>query len=183
MSGRNNVMQIEINEKGDVKLIKEYINILCQYRRFVKNPFANVRNLWHDYYIYCAVIALLCTSFVRDIVKGNGGAVAMFLTGALMFAMATRIVRIVNLNKMVKKVKRDNRKSIIILDESGVGIEKEGSVLKLSWEKIRALREFDEIACFIANDVGEGIVSFNKKYLDQVEQYMKENKIDIQLIK
>ena len=177
-----NKMQIEVDERGNEKLIKEFINIICQYRRLVKNPFAHVRNFWNTYYIYSALTVLLCGSFIKNIVKGNGDVLTMILTGALLFALVTWIIRIVNLHKMVKKVKGDTRKSKIVLDETGVGIEKEGSVLKVSWEKIKALREFDGIACFIANDVGEGIVSFSKKYLQQIEQYIKENEIDIQLI-
>lgn len=168
-------MVLKIDHKGSEAFYTETVNVVAQYRGLLKKPERKVENLFKTYTllaIACAVMFVLL------------GAMAIFwgadsMTNVLMVLMAALFVMLIvyltTLKKLRSKMMKDDRTSVLTLDETGVELNKEDSqIIKLAWDNVAFVRNFGESIGFVSKDVSGLVISIESKWKDEVFPYLRE---------
>ena len=175
-------MQFEINEKGSEKAYKEFVNIIYQFRQLIKNPHKKISNLFARCYFFIGAFLILIVMNSIFLFIGSLDSIGFALIMLLVIGELIYIKSLTNMNKMYNTIRNDKRTAIVTVDEKGVEINKEGSVIRTSWDKIAYIRKFQEILCFITTNEGEGLISLDKKYMDEIKRYVEQQGIDVVVI-
>ncbi|MDO5455563.1 MAG: hypothetical protein Q4F25_01460 [Eubacteriales bacterium] len=175
-------MRIEVQEKGTEGYYKEVVNVVTQCRTIMKDPGKDLQDAFIStkrsltISIVLFVVLGLMTIFVGASVLTI---IALMLTAVnITFCLGHRM----NLNKSVAKLASDERRTVLILDESGVALEKEGTmVIRFGWENLAFLRIYELTVCFFAKE-GTGVITVNRKYEEQIMKYIKESGVAVRII-
>lgn len=177
-------MTIEVKEKGSEEFYKEVVNVISQYRQFIKKPEAKLSDNFKTYTILMAAMAILFVLWVmRGIFDGFDAWTGAVLASTFMAFVVLFIYR-KNMSKMVQAYLNDGRTSMITLDEKGVELNKNGSeVMRVGWESVALVRTFHESTCFIAKNVTGLVIAVTNLYKDDIMNYLEDNNIDVKIIK
>ena len=177
-------MTIEVKEKGSEEFYKEVVNVISQYRQFIKKPEAKLSDNFKTYTILMATMAILFVLWImRGIFDGFDAWTGAVLASTFMAFVVLFIYR-KNMTKMVEAYLNDGRTSMITLDEKGVELNKNGSeIMRVGWESVALVRSFNESTCFIAKNVTGLVIAVTNLYKDDVMNYLEDNNIDVMIIK
>lgn len=177
-------MTIEIKEKGSRKFYKEVVNVLTQYRQLLYKPEDKLKDNFTRYILLTAVMAFLAIIYV---ISGSKGAFTTSKILVVVFGSLAAIASLVNylrMNKAVNAYLADDRPSAVNLDENGIEIEKTGSqAVRLAWDNVAFVRSFSEATCFFAKDLSGIVLCVNNNYKKEVLDYIKNNGIDVKVVK
>ncbi len=179
----DNVLRIEVKEKGTRAFYKEVVSVTYQYLRLMKKPERKLRDSFKEltaYMVICAVLLALLA--VMGFAWGFDGltiiAMAVMLAGLIIGAILYS-----NLNDMVKKFLADPNPSILTLDEAGIELNKEGAqLIRLAWDNVAFVRVFQESVCFFAKGVRGLVIGVNRSREQEVLEYLSSNKINVRII-
>jgi ABC-type transport system involved in cytochrome bd biosynthesis fused ATPase/permease subunit len=178
------IMTIEVKEKGSRQSYKEAVNVLTQYQQLLYRPTDKLKDSFTRY----TLLSLAMTAmFVMSIIGGiNGGFNGMKITTAVFaaFAAVATIFILIRMKKMVDGYAKDDRLSVVTLDDNGVEIEKTGSqAIRLAWDNVAFVRSFGENTCFFSKDQNGVVLFVNNKYRKEIMDYIKSNNIDVNVVK
>lgn len=177
-------MTIEIKEKGTRSFYREVVNILTQYRQLLYAPGEKLRdNFMRTIMLTLAMAAILVMFLYGGITQGfsTSKVLAMVFSG---LATVTTLIYLFRLEKMVNGYLADDHPSVVTIDESGVGIEKVGSQnVRLAWENVAFVRSFKESTSFFSGDLSGIVLSVTNDYRKEILNYIKNNGIDVKVIK
>lgn len=176
-------MKIEIKEQGTKEFYEEVVNVLMQYKKLIKDPECKLTDNFKSFRSTVKVAAVV---FVFCMAVGfiAGWSRPLFISTAVLWvAGAMMLVYLNNMNKAVKRYLEDKRASVVFLDERGVAMTKDGSlVIRLAWSDVAFVRVFSESTCFFPKeDVGVVIAVINT-YRDEIRDYMENNETGVRYI-
>jgi hypothetical protein len=88
------------------------------------------------------------------------------------------------MNKAVKEYMNDDRPSVVTLDDNGVEIEKKDSqAIRLAWDNVAFVRVFNESTCFFSKDLNGIVLAVNNKYKNELLDYIKDNNIQVLVVR
>lgn len=176
-------MRIEIKELEGREFYQEIINVLMQYKKFKKNPEAPLTD---NFQMFRTVVKVAAVAFAVVLIVGFivGWSSPILLCTAVCWVCAAMLL--VNLRKMDKAVTdlvEDKRPSVVILDERGAALSKDGSLqIRMPWDHIEFVRLFDKSICFVPDEEIGIVIPLNKKYLDDVKEYLSNNDTGVKAI-
>ena len=88
-----------------------------------------------------------------------------------------------NMKKLLGKLQDDPRTSVFSMDDRGIELDKEGAqIVRIAWDNLAFVRAFKESICFASKE-GTGItISIDRKYENEIRQYMTEHVPSIEII-
>ena len=102
---------------------------------------------------------------------------------ALVIAVAMCLAYLHMLGKALKTLMNDSRSSVLILDDSGVELNKEDSqIVKLAWSNISFIRLYANSLTFVSADQTGLIISIAKNYAGDIVSWMKDNQPNVRII-
>lgn len=176
-------MRIEIKELEGRDFYSEVINVLMQYKKFIKNPEAPLTD---NFRLFRTVVKAAAAAFAVIVVIGFivGWSSPILIGTAVCWVCAAMLI--VNLRKMDKAVTDlvdDKRPAVVILDERGAALSKDGSLqIRMPWEHIAFVRAFDRSICFVPDEEIGIVIPLNKKYLDDIKDYLANNDTGVRAI-
>lgn len=177
-------MTIEIKKKGTRKFYKEVVNIVTQYRQLLYAPGEKLRDNFTRYTFLTLAMLLMFGMFLYGGLKGSFNTMGILaMVFAALAAIAT-IIYLFKMNNMVNAYLADDRPSVVTLDENGVEIAKTGAQsVRLAWENVAFVRSFSESTSFFSGDLSGIVLSVTNDCRKELLDYIKENNIDVKVIK
>ena len=177
-------MTIEIKENGTRQFYKEVVNVVTQYRQLLYKPEDKLKDSFKKNIFMMTAMALLFLIFLYGGITGSFDTMKILaMAFAAMAAVATAIV-LSRMYKMVDGYLADERPSIVTMDENGIELEKKGSqAVRLAWDNVAFVRSFNESTCFFSKDMSGIVLSITNDYKNELLDYIKENNIDVKVVK
>ena len=177
-------MTIEIKEKGTKQFYKEVVNVITQYRQLLYRPNDKLKDNFTRYIFLIIAMVLL---FLMNLYGGINGTFNVMKILVMVFsaiaAVATAFVYL-RMKKMVDGYLADDRPSVVTIDESGIGIEKTGAqAVKLAWDNVAFVRSFIESTCFFSKDLSGIVLSVNNDHRKELMDYIRDNNIEVTVIR
>ena len=177
-------MKIEINEKGSRAFYNETVNVMSQFKALSRNPAAKLRDnlgAMKRYSIICG--ALLVMLAVMCITARRAGAIQV----AAMVLMVANIVMSLmvyrTMSSTAEKMMADQKPRVLTLDETGASLTGEGTVdVSIPWSWMAFVRSFNDATCFIPESEGGIIISVEKRYKQQIEDYIRDNGVKVRVL-
>lgn len=173
-------MRIEIKEEGTRELYTEVVNVLMQYRKLIRNPEAALNDNFKSFRTICKAAA---AAFVVIMICGFlfGWNNIIFICSAITWVcVAMLLVYLNKMNKTVQAYLDDKRRSVIILDERGVALSKDGSLaVRLDWDNVAFVRSFTESTCFVPDEELGIVIPVPNTYRDEIRDYMTNNETGV----
>ena len=175
-------MKIEIKEKGSKEFYKEVINLSSQYRYLVakkdyklKDYFSQFKKLLIAGCIVLGLLIVMCIfwgfktlDYIAIIVLG----ITMLMCGAY----------VSTLNKYLQTMMAEAGDSVLTLDKEGVELErKDAQQFRISWSNIDFVVCNKESLAFVPKLKTGVIIATERKYEDQITDWLKENKPEIEI--
>ncbi len=102
---------------------------------------------------------------------------------ALIVTLLMSVVYLTSLNRAKKGLMESGGNSVLTLDENGIELNKsDAQIVRLAWSKVAVLRIFSESLCFLSSDQNGLVIAVDRKYKDQILDWLKENPTGIQII-
>ena len=176
-------MQIEIKERGSKAFYTETINVVSQYRALLKKPDRKLKDNFKIFRLYIIICsAMLVIDALMWYFWGTDPAWLAVLV-MLVICIVMCAAFLVNMSKMRNAMMTDGRSSVLTIDEAGVELNKGGSqIVRLAWDDIAFARVFTESLAFIAKDRSGLVISVDRRYLDEVMDYLDEHPTGIKMI-
>ncbi len=174
---REDAMTIEISKRSATDAFyREAANVVGQYRRLMKRPERKLRDLFAALRVCLGVsVAFLVSVAVTGAVWGADGA-TIAAAGLFCFAILLCAVSLGSLTRLVRGLKNDPRSSLLTLDERGAELNKENSqVLRMAWDNVAFVREFDESVCFFSKEATGFVISVPSAFRGEIFAYLGEN--------
>ena len=177
-------MRIEIDKKGTKAFYKETVNVLSQYRQLLYKPDDKLKdNFKKNIFLTVAMLLIFVINLIGGINQGFSVMIVLILVFAG-FAIAATAVYMVKMNKMVNAYLADDHPSVVTIDEEGIEIEKTGSqAVRLAWDNVAFVRSFAESTCFFSKDLSGIVLSVTNDHKKELLDYIKENKIDVKVVR
>ena len=175
-------MKIEMQGQGSEAFYREVVNIVSQYSGLMKRPEAPLRDNFSQMK-RSAVISVVLFAVLSAMTIFWGASVltiiALTLTAVNIAFCASHLI---NLNRSLKGLMADTRKTALVFDGDGVAVEKDGAqTVRFAWESIAFARKFGEsLALFSGKPAG--VITANLQYEEEIMKYLKEKKPDIRMI-
>ena len=183
ISGKDNNMTIEVNEKGSKAFYKEVVNVLSQYAMFLSKPEADLPNAFGSNLRQALLMTAMFIIMLLIGLRNRFSTVIIICLVASGLAAILTLVYLQRMNRQVNNFLADDRKSVVTLDESGVELDKEGSqIVRLGWDNVALVRAFKESVCFFANDTSGVVIAVNGKYKQVIFDYLKNADINVKVI-
>lgn len=176
-------MTIEVKEKGSKEFYKEVVNVISQYRQFMKKPEAKLNDNFKSYAIMMAAMAILFVSqLLHGFIDGFDALTGAALAASFMAFIVLFIYRS-NMKKMVDAYLNDDKISTVTLDENGVELNKGGSqIIRVGWDEVALVRSFKESTCFIAKNLTGLVIAVTNTYKNDIMKYLKDNSVDVRIV-
>ena len=157
-----NVLRIEVNEKGTHAFYKEVVSATYQYQGLMKKPERKLRDSFKELKIYILICAAL---FAALAAMGFAWGFDGITIGGMIVTLA------------------DPKPSVLILDEAGVELNKEGAqVIRTAWDNVAFVRVFRESVCFFSKGVRGLVIAVNRGREEEVLDYLNSNDIKVRII-
>ncbi len=177
-------MTIEVKEKGTRQFYKEVVNIMTQYRQLLYRPEDKLKDNFTRYIVLTAAMVLLFAMNVYGGITGSFNATKILVAVFSAVAAAATLMVLFRMMKTVNGFLADDRPSVVTLDENGVGIEKTGSqAVRLAWDNVAFVRTFAESTTFFSKDLSGIVLSVMNTYRKEIQDYIKDNGIDVKVIR
>ena len=177
-------MTIEVKEKGTKQFYKEVVNIMTQYRQLLYRPEDKLKDNFTRYIFLTAAMVLLFAMNVYGGITGSFNATKILVAVFSAVAAAATLMVLFRMMKTVNGFLADDRPSVVTLDENGVGIEKTGSqAVRLAWDNVAFVRTFAESTTFFSKDLSGIVLSVMNTYRKEIQDYIKDNGIDVKVIR
>lgn len=177
-------MTIEVKEKGTRQFYKEVVNIMTQYRQLLYRPEDKLKDNFTRYIFLTAAMVLLFAMNVYGGITGSFNATKILVAVFSAVAAAATLMVLFRMMKTVNGFLADDRPSLVTLDENGVGIEKTGSqAVRLAWDNVAFVRTFAESTTFFSKDLSGIVLSVMNTYRKEIQDYIKDNGIDVKVIR
>ena len=177
-------MTIEVKEKGTRQFYKEVVNIMTQYRQLLYWPEDKLKDNFTRYIFLTAAMVLLFAMNVYGGITGSFNATKILVAVFSAVAAAATLMVLFRMMKTVNGFLADDRPSLVTLDENGVGIEKTGSqAVRLAWDNVAFVRTFAESTTFFSKDLSGIVLSVMNTYRKEIQDYIKDNGIDVKVIR
>ncbi|MBO7515858.1 MAG: hypothetical protein J6T47_09580 [Lachnospiraceae bacterium] len=173
------MLTIESDLKTHKKQAEEITNILVQYRTLLRKPACKLQNFFR----FCpiAMVLSLVASAVLGVFMATGHTTNALLDWITIFILFVLFFFSFIMFRTIRKIRDDMMKQegmvTVVLDEEGIDYDDHnGKKLKLGWNTVSFLREFNECISFLPKEsTGNGIflerIEFNKvvQYLDEID--------------
>jgi hypothetical protein len=177
-------MIIETNRSLTEAEAKEITTVMMNARQLIKNPTKKISSVFR----FCLMGAIFCALgllfFAYFLIRGDRD--ALTLTGVLITIVAMIFLAVFysGVRKTYRTfLSRGDEHVIMNLDEKGIDYEVVGNRrYQSSWENIAFIRIFQEMVYMMPKDITGMIFSVEKKYLEELKGFFKENQIQIQVI-
>ena len=177
-------MTIEVKEKGTKQFYKEVVNIMTQYRQLLYRPQDKLKDNFTRYIFLTAAMVLLFAMNVYGGITGSFNATKILVAVFSAVAAAATLMVLFRMMKTVNGFLADDRPSVVTLDENGVEIEKTGSqAVRLAWDNVAFVRTFAESTTFFSKDLSGIVLSVMNTYRKEIQDYIKDNGIDVKVIR
>lgn len=176
-------MRIEVKEEGTREFYREVVNVLMQYKKLIKDPEAALTDNFKSFRTICIAATVV---FAANILCGllfGWNNIIFFCSAVMWVCVAMLLVYLNKMNKTVQAYLDDKRKSVVILDDKGVALSKDGSLaVRLAWDNVAFVRSFAESTCFVPKEeLGIVIAVFNT-HRDEIREYMENNETGVRAI-
>lgn len=177
-------MMIETNRSLTKAEAKEITTVMINARQLIKNPTKKITDIFRFCFmgaIFCVVSVLFFSYFL---IRGDRDAIT--LTGMLITIVAVIILAV--FYRGIRKtyhtfLAHGNEHVIMNLNEKGIDYEVVGNRrYQSSWENVAFIRVFQEMIYMIPKDITGMIFSVEKKHLEELKSFLKENQIQIKVI-
>lgn len=176
-------MRIEINEKGTRELYREVVNVLMQHRKLIRDPEAVLND---NFTSFRKIGIAAAVAFVLDMLCGFlfGWSRPVFICTAILWVCAAMLLAYLNkMNKAVADYLANDRPSVVNLDERGVALSRDGSlVLRFPWDEIAFVRAFSESTCFVPKEEMGVVIIVNNAHLGEIKEYFENNKTGVRAV-
>lgn len=176
-------MRIEINEKGTEELYREAVNVLMQYKKLLKDPDAVLTD---NFTLFRKIGIAAAVVFVLNMLCGFlfGWSKPIFICTAILWVCAAMLLAYLNkMNKAVGDYLKNDKPSVVNLDERGVALSREGSlVMRFPWDDIAFVRSFSESTCFVPNEELGVVIIVNNAHIDEIRDYFGNNETVVRVI-
>lgn len=180
------MLTIETNGTTHKAQAEEITNILVSAHALMKNPKCKLRNFFR----FCPIAMVL--SLV--VAAGLGVCMATGLTTNALLDWITIVVLFLLfffsfvMFRTVRKVRDELMKHegtvTIVIDEEGIDYDDHaGKKLKVGWNTIAFLREFNECICFLPKEATGNGIFLDRCEFNKVIQYMDEVGVDLPTIR
>ncbi|MBR3508392.1 MAG: hypothetical protein IKO03_06475 [Lachnospiraceae bacterium] len=177
-------MIIETNRSLTEAEAKEITTVIMNARQLIKNPTKKISSIFR----FCRRGAIFCALgllfFSYFLIRGDRD--ALTLTGTLITIVAVIFLAVFysGVRKTYRTfLSRGDEHVIMNLDEKGIDYEVVGNRrYQSSWENVAFIRVFQEMIYMMPKDITGMIFSVEKKYLEELKSFLKENQILVQVI-
>lgn len=177
------VLRIEVTEKGTKAFYKEVVCITAQYLRLMKKPDRKFQDTFKMLKVYLAICAVLLVIVLAMGIAWGMDTLSVVAIALMGLAVALSGLQLHRLSSMADSLMNDPRTSIITLDQAGVELNKEGAqMFRMSWDEVSFVRVFDESVCFFSKGVRGMLIAVNRGREQQILAYIKENHIPVNVI-
>lgn len=179
----NEVLKIEVREKGTKAFYKEVVCVIAQYLRLMKKPDRKLQDTFKMLRTYLTICTVLLVIVLAMAIAWGMDALSIAAIALMVAAIALSGIQLYRFSNMVKAYLGDPRASLITLDPSGVELDKEGAqVIRVAWDEVAFVRVFDESVCFFAKGVRGLVIAVNRSREQEILAYLKDNRINVRLI-
>ena len=135
------MLKIEIKEKGSESFYREVVNFQAQYRFILRNPARKLKDYFKQFRTLLILGSVFLVALIFMSIFWGASTLDYAIMAALAIAMAMCLAYLHMLGKALKTLMNDSRSSVLILDDSGVELNKEDSqIVKLAWSNISFIR-------------------------------------------
>ena len=165
-------MVIETNRELTAEEAKEITSVMVHARQLLRKPDKKVPGIFRFCYMGAAFCALAVLFFTY------------FLIMISVIAIVFLVVFYLGVNKTYRTLLSHGSEHVIVtLDEKGIDYEVVGNRrFQSSWENIAFLRVLDQMIYLMPKDITGMLFSFEKKHLEELKNFLKENQIDLRII-
>lgn len=176
-------MTVEIREKGSEAFYTEVVNVMAQYRLFLKKPGRKLSNYFKQFKVLTIAGGLVAVILVLMMIFWGVDSYDYAVLAALIVTLLMSVVYLSSLNKAKNGLMESGGNSVLTLDEKGIELNKADSqIVRLAWSSVAVLRIFTESLCFISKDQNGLVIAVDKKYKSQILEWLKENPTGVQII-
>ena len=176
------MLKIEIKEKGSESFYREVVNFQAQYRFILRNPARKLKDYFKQFRTLLILGSVFLVALIFMSIFWGASTLDYAIMAALAIAMAMCLAYLHMLGKALKTLMNDSRSSVLILDDSGVELNKEDSqIVKLAWSNISFIRLYANSLTFVSADQTGLIISIAKNYAGDIVSWMKDNQPNVSI--
>ena len=166
-------MEIVVNKRGPKEYYEEFLYILYEYRRFLKNPKTKANSFSKSmiFNIVLGAIGLVLMMVSYVVFKDT---IFMIFIIALVFVLVFTILIYLQGKKRLKDLMNDEKEKIIKIDEEGITYKDAEKLYQISWNKIKYVLVNQYTVAFFPSTVDTLIISVSNEYLDDILKGIEE---------
>lgn len=174
-------MKIEINEKPDRKFYDELLYVTSYYKKIKKKPNKKITTITKELMkdIGIILLLLLIELFFYFEYQDN---IFLFMIGFIGLILIFFILYLIAVQKRIKDFLKDNTKTIISINESGVELVKENiQHIQVDWNSIDFILINKYSICLLPKNITNIIIALDtknkKEFLEGIKKYDKDDLI------
>ena len=161
---------------------RECTNILLRIRKFIKNPHCRIINYLPLYLLFTVLYLMYIALAGLYLFLGGDSLIIAILIGAMVGMLIFYVFILVNYFKCYKSIYKPDRKASYIFSEQGLEFSDANKDIKMTWDSFQAVRVGRYGMHFIPKASGSVSMSFDIRYKQQIQDYLKANNIDIPFV-
>lgn len=173
------IMIIEVKEKGKKEYYDEFLYIANNYRKFIKNPNKKARQFTKTLFIYDICIILGILMFMMFYLQ-EYKVIYVFIVGILSVAIVLSLIVFTFIQKQINVFMNMTGNERLELNNDEIkysDIEKE---MKVKWNEIEKVIINKYSICFLPKRITNAFISISTEYKEQIIEALKSyNKMDI----
>lgn len=166
-------MEIVVNKRGPKEYYDEFLYILYEYKRFLKNPKtkANSFTKMMTFNIVLGVIGLVLMIVSYIVFKDT---IFMIFIIALIFVSVFTIPIYTQGKKRLNDMMNDTQEKIIKIEDEGITYKDNDKLYQISWNKIKCILINKYTVAFFPSTIDTLMISISNEYLDDILKGIEE---------
>lgn len=173
-------MEIKVEGKRTKEYVKEYVHINSNRSEILRNPYYNINVEKRTNLKIAILFSVFSIWGICDMISDFSEA-EFSLSSLIILIICTILAVILWMSifiekSQIKQLLNEERNNIITIDENGISININGTIMTMPWKTMYFAKVFNESIVFFNS---ETMIMIEKQYTSDIIKYLNENNIEI----
>lgn len=175
-------MKIEIKERGCNNFYDEFLFVLFNYKKIVKNPQKKVKRISQSSICYLIVSLVILALFTILYLNEKSYKTYLLIIYLFSFLSVFSIIYYLIIKKRINTLKNVKGTIIIEFNDNEIKYISNDNKYEIKWDNIKYIIINNYSICFIPKKINNILIGIDKKYIKEVRDAVKKYKKDKILI-
>ena len=167
-------MKIEIKERGKDSFYDEFLSVLSNYKKFIKNPNKKVHQMSKDALLMCGISLLMLIITTILFIGSASNELYRYISYFFSFLVVFSGLYFFIIKKRIKELKNINGTIVLDFNSDNIEYETSNNKYQVKWSAIKRIIIGKYSISFLPSDINTPVISVSRDYEDEVMKAIKE---------